>query len=106
MLVLVFLIVRALLRWVVRLVHAEWSRCQGPYRDPVVHGSVAPDGRERGSQQNRAGIPWLEPCCDQEVSKRTLATLHKVYEEVSNKEIRNHFEPRDVRVSLPRRADE
>jgi len=59
MLVLVFLIVRALLRWVVRLVHAEWSRCQGPYRDPVVHGSVAPDGRERGSQQNRAGIPWL-----------------------------------------------
>ena len=37
---------------------------------------------------------------------RTLVTLHKVCEEVSNKEIRNHFEPRDVRVSLPRRADE
>jgi hypothetical protein len=52
------------------------------------------------------GIPWLEPCCDQEVSKRTLATLHKVCEEVSKKERRNHFEPRDVRVSLPRRADE
>ena len=52
------------------------------------------------------GIPWLEPCCDQEVSKRTLATLHKVCEEVSNKEIRNQFEPCDVQVSLPRRADE
>ena len=51
-------------------------------------------------------IPPVEHRCDQEVSKRTLATLHKVCEEVSNKEIRNHFEPRDVRVSLPRRADE
>jgi hypothetical protein len=40
------------------------------------------------------------------VHNRTLVTLHKVCEEVSNKEIRNHFEPRDVRVSLPRRADE
>jgi hypothetical protein len=59
MLVLVFLIVRALLRLVVRLVHAEWSRCEGQDRDPVAHGSVAPDGRERGSQQNRAGIPRL-----------------------------------------------
>jgi len=44
--------------------------------------------------------------CDQEVHNRTLVTPHKVCEEVSNKEIRNHFEPRDVRVSLPRRADE
>jgi len=44
--------------------------------------------------------------CDQEVRNRTLATPHKVCEEVSNKEMRNHFEPRDVRVSLPRRADE
>ena len=38
--------------------------------------------------------------------KRTLVTPRKVYEEVSNKETRNHFEPRDVRVSLPRRAEE
>jgi hypothetical protein len=30
----------------------------------------------------------------------------KICEEVSNKETRNHFEPRDVRVSLPRRAEE
>ena len=48
----------------------------------------------------------LSGACDQEVSKRTLATLQKVCEEVSKKETRNHFEPRDVRVSLPRRADE
>jgi hypothetical protein len=47
----------------------------------------------------------LPGACDQEVSKRTLATLQKVCEEVSKKEIRHHFEPRDVRVSLPRRAD-
>jgi hypothetical protein len=52
-----------------------------------------------------AALP-LPGACDQEVSKRTLATLQKVCEEVSKKEIRNHFEPRDVRVSLPRRADE
>ena len=41
-----FLLGRGLLRWGVRLVHAEWSHCQGQGRDPVVHGSVAPDGRE------------------------------------------------------------
>ena len=46
MLVLVFLVVRALLRWGVRLAHAEWQRCQDQDRDPVVHGSVAPDGRK------------------------------------------------------------
>jgi hypothetical protein len=44
--------------------------------------------------------------CDQEVSKRTLATPQKVCEEVSHKETRNQCEPRNVRVSLPRRADE
>jgi len=44
--------------------------------------------------------------CDQEVRKRILAIPRKVCEEVSNKEIRNQFEPRDVRVSLPRRAEE
>ena len=60
----------------------------------------------RTGQRGGAGLP--PPCagCDQEVSKRTLATLRKVCEEVSNKEMRNHCEPRDVRVSLPRRADE
>jgi hypothetical protein len=40
------------------------------------------------------------------VSKRTLATSRKVCEEVSKKETRNHSEPCDVQVSLPRRADE
>ena len=45
-------------------------------------------------------------CCDQEVNERTYVAPHKVREEVSKKETRNHFEPRDVRVSLPRRADE
>jgi hypothetical protein len=44
--------------------------------------------------------------CDQEVHKRTLVTPHKVCKEVSKKETRNHFEPCDVQVSLPRRADE
>ena len=44
--------------------------------------------------------------CDQEVNERTYVAPHKVHEEVSKKETRNHFEPRDVRVSLPRRADE
>ena len=44
--------------------------------------------------------------CDQGVSKRTLATPRKVCEEVSKKEIRNHFEPCDGQVFLPRRADE
>jgi len=48
----------------------------------------------------------VENRCDQEVSKRTLATPHKVCEEVSNKETRNQLEPCDVQVSLPRRADE
>jgi len=46
------------------------------------------------------------PVCDQEVNERTYVAPHKVREEVSKKETRNHFEPRDVRVSLPRRADE
>jgi hypothetical protein len=40
------------------------------------------------------------------VNKRTKVAPHKVREEVSNKETRNHFEPCDVQVSLPRRADE
>jgi hypothetical protein len=44
--------------------------------------------------------------CDQEVHKRTLVTPHKVGEKVSNKEIRNQFEPCNVQVSLPRRAAE
>jgi len=46
------------------------------------------------------------PVCDQEVHNRTLVTPHKVCEEVSKKETRNHFEPCDVQVSLPRRAEE
>ena len=45
-------------------------------------------------------------CCDQEMSKRTLAASQKVHEEVSKKETRNHCEPCDVQVSLPGRADE
>jgi hypothetical protein len=40
------------------------------------------------------------------VSKRTLATPHKVCEEVSHKGTWNQCEPRNVRVSLPRRAEE
>jgi hypothetical protein len=53
--------------------------------------------------------PHLIPapaCCDQEVNERTDVAPHKVREEVSNKEIRNQFEPCDVQVSLPRRAAE
>jgi hypothetical protein len=46
MLGVLFLLGRGLLRWGVRLVHAEWSRCEGQDRDPVVHGSLAPDERE------------------------------------------------------------
>jgi hypothetical protein len=52
-----------------------------------------------------AALP-LSGACDQEVNERTYVAPHKVHEEVSKKETRNHFEPRDVRVSLPRRADE
>ena len=48
----------------------------------------------------------LSGACDQEVNERTYAAPHKVHEEVSKQETRHHFEPRDVRVSLPRRADE
>jgi hypothetical protein len=33
-------------------------------------------------------------------------TPHKICEKVSNKETRNQFEPCNVQVSLPRRADE
>ena len=44
--------------------------------------------------------------CDQEVNERTHVAPRKVREEVSKKEIRNHFEPCDVQVSLPRRAEE
>src|SRR5216683_7587338 len=50
--------------------------------------------------------PLALAICDQEVNKRILAVPHKVREEVSDKEMWNHSEPRDVRVSLPRRADE
>ena len=56
-------------------------------------------------------VPMARACpalerCDQEMSKRTLAASHKVREEASKKEARNHFEPCDVQVSLPRRVDE
>ena len=44
--------------------------------------------------------------CDQEVNERANVAPRKVREEVSKREIRNHFEPCDVQVSLPRRADE
>src|SRR5438128_2280988 len=50
--------------------------------------------------------PLALAICDQEVNKRILAVPHKVREEVSDKEMWNHSEPRNVRVSLPRRADE
>ena len=59
-----------------------------------------------GPLTKSAEKPRRSDRCDQEVHKRTLVTLHKIGKEVSNKETRNHFEPRDVRVSLPRRADE
>jgi hypothetical protein len=52
-----------------------------------------------------ASLP-LPGACDQEVNERTDVAPHKVHEEVSKQETRHHFEPRDVRVSLPRRADE
>ena len=48
----------------------------------------------------------LEAVATREVNERTYVAPHSIREEVSNKEIRNHFEPRDVRVSLPRRAAE
>ncbi len=77
---------------------------------------VQPQGRDTLATMSVGGLTAFEaaplikplalPGCDQEVRNRTLATPHKVCEEVSNKEIRNRFEPRDVRVSLPRRADE
>jgi hypothetical protein len=51
-------------------------------------------------------MPLALAICDQEVNKRILAVPHKVREEVSDKEMWNHSEPRNVRVSLPRRADE
>src|SRR5216683_2508690 len=51
-------------------------------------------------------IPLALAICDQEVNKRILAVPHKVGEEVSDKEMWNHSEPRNVRVCLPRRADE
>ena len=50
--------------------------------------------------------PLALAICDQEVNKRITVVPHKARKEVSKKETRNHFEPRDVRVSLPRRADE
>jgi hypothetical protein len=46
----------------------------------------------------------LSGACDQEVSKRTLATLQKVCEEVSKKETRNHFEPRSSGDNVPTSA--
>jgi hypothetical protein len=52
-----------------------------------------------------AALP-LSAACDQEVNARTDVAPHKVHEEVSKKETRHHFEPCDVQVSLPRRADE
>jgi hypothetical protein len=75
----------------------------GRASNPAQHLTIA--CRRRLPALARASLP-LSAACDQEVSKRTLATLQKVCEEVSKKETRNHFEPRDVRVSLPRRADE
>ena len=61
--------------------------------------------RRRLTASARASLP-LPAACDQEVNERTDVAPHKVHEEVSKKETRHHFEPRDVRVSLPRRADE
>ena len=69
----------------------------------------APRRTRHWSRRPIASAPLSLPlsgACDQEVSKRTLATLQKVCEEVSKKETKHHCEPRDVRVSLPRRADE
>src|SRR6266487_5490618 len=75
-----------------------FSACSCP-----LHLSMS--GEPLTQKQSSQFLP-AAPGCDQEVRNRTLATPHKVCEEVSNKERRNHFEPRDVRVSLPRRADE
>jgi len=65
----------------------------------------------RGALRRRAARkvgrpPRAAAGCDQEVNERTDVAPHKVREEVSKKEIRNPFEPRNVRVSLPRRAEE
>jgi hypothetical protein len=74
---------------------------KGPQQERRQGGEATiPSGAKRSAKPKRGGG------CDQEVSKRTLATSRKVCEEVSKKETRNHSEPCDVQVSLPRRADE
>ena len=73
------------------------SRCQIVGGDFFIRTS-------RGRRIHSA-LP-LSGACDQEVNERTDVAPHKVHEEVSKKATRNHCEPRDVRVSLPRRADE
>jgi hypothetical protein len=69
-----------------RLTH-ERSQRYGLAAQRSADRSVQPRSHGRGA----AGLP--PPCagCDQEVSKRTLATLRKVCEEVSNKEMRKAF---------------
>ena len=62
-------------------------------------------GLEPTPSSVRSSLP-LSGACDQEVNERTYVAPHKVHEEVSKQEIRHHFEPCDVQVSLPRRADE
>jgi hypothetical protein len=81
---------------------------RGPARDNRPRRPAPRGGGHRGPS-HAAGTPYLprrSRRCDQEVSKRTLATPRKVCEEVSQKEMWNHCEPCDVQVSLPGRADE
>jgi hypothetical protein len=50
--------------------------------------------------------PAILDAATSEVNERTHVAPHNAREEVPNKERRNQFEPCDVQVSLPRRADE
>jgi hypothetical protein len=68
--------------------------------------ATAPVNRAEQAREVALGKALAPQGCDQEVRKRTLVASHKVHEEVSKPEIRNDFEPCDVQVSLPRRADE
>lgn len=76
-------------RLLVRLWLRVFRSCAGAHGWQHASDKLCPSGR-----------------CDQEVSGRIPTVPHKIREEVSNKETRNQFEPDDVSVSLPRRADE
>jgi hypothetical protein len=61
---------------------------------------------QKTPSQNSRANPCIHAVATIEGKQAYSCNPHKVGEEVSNKETRNQFEPRDVRVSLPRRADE